>query len=528
MMTATFAKLSGAMLTDRIDATYYRPEYIANEMRLRRSGLDIVPLSSLVKSGRRAVYFDTSTLEGAAAPSDWLPFLTADDFGADGFFLNLNARRRVSPGFAARYPNGLLRANELLVKVKGPNQITAYNECEPDQAVLVSGTIWGALVRRECVDPYYLVTALSSEYAATARTRLRTNLNVEFLSSTDLMSLDLPLPQSKDVQKYIGDKVRHAARLRALTFRLDRTVLQYFDTYKGSLNGRKHSWRIEGVAIDPYRINAPHYDYVVLEMLSYARTITRLVPLRDIVADDDISGGATPLGANYGADGVFFARVQNVSTLRIDRSDAAYLNSDQDEELRRSRCRANDIILTITGYPGSAAVVSEEDLPLNINQHSVRFAVKEEWYPGFVAAAINSDFGRRQVDRLAIGGTRDALDYPSVKSLLIPESPRSDRQRIDNLVEVSNRALRCAGRLTMAAKMLVEALIEGRISEAELISAQQSLERGDEECDRAVLSRLTQAGADVADKPGLFPDLDALYEAIEDSQRTETCNGDAT
>ena len=92
------------MLGGRIDATYYRPEYIANELRLRNSGLDVVPLKSLVKSGRRAVYFNTSTLEEKAAPPDWLPFLTADDFGPDGFLLNLHARRRVSPDFASRYP----------------------------------------------------------------------------------------------------------------------------------------------------------------------------------------------------------------------------------------------------------------------------------------------------------------------------------------------------------------------------------------------------------------------------------------
>ena len=220
-MTATFGRLNARYLVDRIDATYYRPEYIANELRLRNSGLEIVPLSSLVKSGRRAVYFDTSTLEEGAAPTDWLPFLTADDFGADGFLLNLNAKRRVSPEFASRYPNGVLRANELLVKVKGPNQITAYNERAPGRGVLVSGTIWGALVRCELVDPQYLVTSLSSTYAATARTRLRTNLNVEFLSPTDLVSLEIPMPVSRDAQKYIGEKVRQAERLRECANRID-------------------------------------------------------------------------------------------------------------------------------------------------------------------------------------------------------------------------------------------------------------------------------------------------------------------
>ena len=124
MMAATFIRLKPADLGDRIDATYYRTDFVENARRLAESPIDSVKLRALTKSGRRAVYFSTSTLEAGVAPAEWVPFLTSDDFGADGFFIDINARRRVSPDFAAHYPNGRLRANELLVKVKGPNQIT--------------------------------------------------------------------------------------------------------------------------------------------------------------------------------------------------------------------------------------------------------------------------------------------------------------------------------------------------------------------------------------------------------------------
>jgi hypothetical protein len=120
-MTAMFTRIQHDLLKDRIDATFYSPEFVANEERLKRSAVGVGHLNSVVKSGRRAVYFSTSTLENGNAPAEWVPFLTSDDFGADGFFIDINARRRVSPDFAARYPNGRLRGNELLVKVKGPN-----------------------------------------------------------------------------------------------------------------------------------------------------------------------------------------------------------------------------------------------------------------------------------------------------------------------------------------------------------------------------------------------------------------------
>ena len=215
-MSSKSQRVNPSLLDARIDASFYRQEFVNNALRLNASGLKQVRLSELVSAGRRAVYFQTSTLENDLAPDDWIPFLSSDDLGDEGFFLSFDTRKRVSPQFADEYRNGLLRDNELIVKVKGPNQTTAYCEKAPENRILLSGTLWGALVRTNLVDPHCLVAILSSSYASIARTRLRTNLNVEFLSPTDLLDLKLPLPQRSLSQRYIGDKVRQAERLRAV------------------------------------------------------------------------------------------------------------------------------------------------------------------------------------------------------------------------------------------------------------------------------------------------------------------------
>ena len=74
---------------------------------------------------------------------------------------------------------------------------------------------------------------------------------------------------------------------------------------------------------------------------------------------------------------------------------------------------------------------------------------------------------------------------------------------------------------------LVTALIENHVSEADLQAAQQSLEQGNQELDRAILSRLTTGGIDISGKPRLFADLDALYASIDEARRTQPSNGDA-
>ena len=69
-------------------------------------------------------------------------------------------------------------------------------------------------------------------------------------------------------------------------------------------------------------------------------------------------------------------------------------------------------------------------------------------------------------------------------------------------------------RLTNAAKFLVEALIEGQLTEAELIAAEQALQAGNDQPDRQILNRLKTDGVD-GQGQALFSDLDQLYSLLE-------------
>lgn len=74
---------------------------------------------------------------------------------------------------------------------------------------------------------------------------------------------------------------------------------------------------------------------------------------------------------------------------------------------------------------------------------------------------------------------------------------------------------RTAGRLVTAARLLIELLIEGSVTETELIEIQRASEHGNLKLDRELLARLTLNGLDVANSPKLFPDLDTFYHTIE-------------
>lgn len=101
------------------------------------------------------------------------------------------------------------------------------------------------------------------------------------------------------------------------------------------------------------------------------------------------------------------------------------------ELLKRSQLHESDVILTITGTHGVAAVVPQNFGPANINQHSVKLAVGEEISPDYLCVFLNSDLCRPQFNRAATGSSRLALDYPAIRGLrILYPADKAEQQRI--------------------------------------------------------------------------------------------------
>lgn len=494
-------------LVDRIVATYYRREYVDNEARLLRSPVRKLPLSELVTAGRRAVYFGTSTLESEEAPADWVPFLTSDDIDDSGCTINLDARRRVSPEFADRYPNGVLRENELLVKVKGPNQTTAYQETCPTRRIQVSGTIWGSLVRKDRVDPYYLVAVLSSPYAALARTRLRTNLNVEFLSPDDLLTVVLPVPMEFSVQQYIGGKVRQAERLRERARALECEIQQLSTTEEieaalrlpESLTNRLNASDLG------HRLDSKHYGLRATAVFKACGkncvTIQEFGP--------DVSNGFEY--REFCDSGIPYVTVGDVSTGRLNLESAPRIPSSVDIP-EKARLDVMCILVVRSGSIGAAAKVVAEDTDACISSHLIRLRFKDEESAAVVACFLNSPAGRAIQQKIVYGGVQPQISQHELLEIPIPRDVAQRGTQLLNLLNRREQAIRMAQRLTTAAKVLVEALIEGKVTEADLKDA-----NGNRDADRANLPRLTRKGIDMPNESPLFPNLNDLYAALDES-----------
>jgi restriction endonuclease S subunit len=149
----------------------------------------------------------------------------------------------------------------------------------------------------------------------------------------------------------------------------------------------------------------------------------------------DPAGGATPTKGDaelYTDSGIKFLRILNVKPNEFDFGELKFIKREVHEgELRRSQLAVGDVLMTITGRVGNAAVVTEDILPANINQHIVRLRVTQgDILPEYLAAFLNCSVGLALSNRGVTGGTRIALDYEAVGAIPIPIPPLSLQETI--------------------------------------------------------------------------------------------------
>lgn len=213
------------------------------------------------------------------------------------------------------------------------------------------------------------------------------------------------------------------------------------------------------------RIDAWHYQPNFQNQINKIKQNVGVIFLNDVIDKSrGVASGATPLGANYLQNGkVKFYRTSEVEGMFLDSQKAVYISEDDDEKLARSRLKAGDILLTITGAKfGKSAVVSELHLPGNISQHSVRFHPKPELIDSyFLVAYLESDIGQDVIWREAYGATRPAIDFPSVRALTLPKVNLIAQKYIGDKVRQAELLREWAKSLRKQIKSYFDNLFEG-------------------------------------------------------------------
>lgn len=453
--------ISPINIGDRLDGRYNSPSVVEARSKLHKYG-SLCPLNKVARKINCGPFGSTLTAD-EHDPRGEVALVQPTDISEPLF-----AREpgwRISTQTAKAKSLDLYPAETLLFARVG---IYPHSGVLPERIkqATISSSMIAAVLDHHLADPFFLHAFFQSSIGKCILFGIQKITAQPTIATEELAKVRVPGP-SPEIQRAIGNKIRKAERLRELAEMEDAAILITIEEILGCPDITDFQQRCYWVSeddISSYRLNSSEYHPYNLRTEKMLLNRYNGVRLKEILlAPNDISGGATPEGANYCDKGIGFLRVQNILPNRLDRTDLVYIDNLTDNILRRSRIRPRDIVMTITGYPGNACCVAEDELPLNINQHSVRFHVKKSWNPYFIAAFLNSPYGKRQIERRAVGGTRSALDYPSVLSIVVPNLPLMQQDLIGGHAREYVRLLKESEVLVDEAKEDVNLLVQGNL-----------------------------------------------------------------
>ena len=317
-------------------------------------------------------------------------------------------------------------------------------------------------------------------------------------------------------QKYIGDKVRQAEQLRAWAKRCRVKIIDYFDgLFTGiSLTKPKHHHTRVSLDILVPRLNAEyysdHYTQVEKGLINRFGKLTTLGRLAPVVrakikpstdciykelGDLDVSKGAFSSGTFYK-----FGEAPNNAQRVFDEGDVA--------------------VSTRRPNRGAITVVEESSSSTFYSVFLARLKPKDKNFGYWLKEFLRHDAGKLLLLQRCTWTTYPVISEDDIETISVPEIP-NDWDFVARLSKQSVELEAFATNLTASARTLVEALIEGQLTEQQLIQAQQALEDGDNRLDQAILSKLSNEGYAFAGATPLFSDIDELYRLLESATQAE-------
>lgn len=144
-----------------------------------------------------------------------------------------------------------------------------------------------------------------------------------------------------------------------------------------------------------------------------------------------ITKGTTPstLGLEFADAGVPFLRAQNLRDGRVDiDADPLYIPPDTHKALARSRIVSGDILLSIAGTIGRAALVDDRWPELNCNQAVAIIRPTEKVHPRYLLHWLNSQTAVDQISKSEVTATISNLSLTQIGNLTV-SLPSLDEQR---------------------------------------------------------------------------------------------------
>lgn len=140
-------------------------------------------------------------------------------------------------------------------------------------------------------------------------------------------------------------------------------------------------------------------------------------------------------------DGVPVIKVKDYVRGPIQADSVLRTSPEIDQQYRRSRVKAGDILMSIRGGTGDLAVVPMSLEGANITQDSARLRVKGAADSSYLLWVLRSAFVQSQIALDTIGQAVTGINIASVRNLVIPVPPLPEQRKIADILTTWDDAL---------------------------------------------------------------------------------------
>lgn len=487
-------------LDRRLDAGFYNPEYLSAQKKV--NGFPVATLDSIKESSSPIGY-------GVVKPR-FLEFSPTRMIRIQNFedpFVDIQSAACIDPAQMKEFKRSACKQGDILVAIGGYPGRLGIMPAFPNGVASVNINQHVVRLRvGEKVDAYYVAAFLTSDSGKKLLSRqvsgsVQAGINVE-----DFRQITVPVIEMLQ-QKYIGDKIRQAERLRDWAKkRYDKAVDNFREAVEALGYRLKASKNFVWTRLDN-RLDPAYYD-PKYSFLDEEWFLANTKPLREYIGDG--AYGVLPDSNSYGSGDARFVRATDIRQSNIDSTAFTWVPSGQ--VAPKAKIKAGDILLEIKGAIEACELAGTHLHGAYVNGSVYRFSPKDIG-PGYLAFYLRSFIKQLYCERVSVNNIIAYLDLGSISALPVLRLSAEQEEEIEQAFLNHLESERYSFALTRAAKLLVEALLQGQLTEAELFAAEQELQAGNDKLDRRLLNRLRANGVD-GQGPALFGDLDELYDLL--------------
>src|SRR3989344_1970580 len=130
-------------------------------------------------------------------------------------------------------------------------------------------------------------------------------------------------------------------------------------------------------------------------------------------------------------DGVLFVRGGDIFAGKIIEAQLRRIPKVISEQYKRTRLIGGEILISLVGYPGEVALVPQSLCGANIARQVALVKLNKDLpiNPDFVCKFLQSDVGRRQLLKEAIGSAQQVINLRDIQKVAVVLPPTEPEQR---------------------------------------------------------------------------------------------------